>query len=57
MTFDSEELVRQGQDRLKQIMPSGSPRGIIILAVLVLAGLASVALWWRRLFPRPEAPR
>ena len=39
MTFDSEELVRQGQDRLKQIMPSGSPRGIIILAVLFLAGL------------------
>jgi membrane protease subunit HflK len=41
MTFDSEELVRQGQDRLKQIMPSGSPRGIIILAVLVLAGLGA----------------
>jgi membrane protease subunit HflK len=41
MTFDSEELIRQGQDRLKQAMPSGSPRGIIILAVLVLAGLGA----------------
>ena len=41
MTFDSEDLVRQGQDRLKQIMPSGSPRGIIILAVLALAGLGA----------------
>ena len=34
-----EDLVRHGQDRLKQIMPSGSPRGVIIvLAVLALAG-------------------
>jgi len=41
MTFDSEDLVRQGQDRLKQIMPSGNPRGIIILAALALAGLGA----------------
>jgi len=41
MTFDGEDLVRQGQDRLKQIMPSGNPRGIIILAALALAGLGA----------------
>jgi membrane protease subunit HflK len=33
---DVEDLVRQGQDRLKQIMPSGGPRNVIILAVLAL---------------------
>lgn len=38
---DTEKLVRLGQDRLKQIMPSGSPRGVIVLAVLALAGLAA----------------
>jgi modulator of FtsH protease HflK len=36
-----EDLVRQGQDRLKQIMPSGGPRGVIVLAVLALVGLAA----------------
>ena len=36
---DIEDLVRQGRDRLKQIMPSGGPRGVIILAVLALAAL------------------
>ena len=36
---DIEKLVRQGQDQLKQIMPSGGPRGVIVLAALVLAGL------------------
>ncbi len=38
---DMEDLVRQGQDRLKRIMPSGSPRGLIVLAILVLAGLGA----------------
>ena len=33
---DFEDLVRQGQDRLKQIMPGGGPPNIIILAVLAL---------------------
>ena len=37
-----EDLVRQGQDRLKQIMPSGGPRGVIVLAVLALVGLARI---------------
>ena len=38
---DIEDLVRQGQDRLKQIMPSGGPRGAIVLAVLALVGLGA----------------
>jgi membrane protease subunit HflK len=36
---DLEDLVRQALDQLKQMMPGGGPRGVIILAVLVLAGL------------------
>jgi modulator of FtsH protease HflK len=37
-----EDLVRQSQQRLKRIMPSGgSPRAAIFLAVLVLAGLGA----------------
>ena len=36
---DFEDLVRQGQDRLKQMMPSGGPRGAIVVAVLALVGL------------------
>ena len=38
---DLEDLIRQGQDGLKQIMPSGSPRGVIFLAILALAGLGA----------------
>ena len=38
---DLEDLVRQGQDRLKQILPGGGPRGVIVLAVLVLVGLGA----------------
>ncbi len=36
-----EVLIRQGQDRLKQIMPSGGPRGVIALAVLALVVLGA----------------
>jgi membrane protease subunit HflK len=36
-----ENLVRQGQVRLKQIMPSGSPRGVIVLAVLAVAAIGA----------------
>ena len=36
-----EDLIRQGQDRLKKIMPGGGPRGVIALAVLALAGLGA----------------
>ena len=38
---DLEALVRQGQDRLRQMVPGGSPRGIIVLAVLALAVLGA----------------
>jgi len=38
---DIENLVRQGQDRLKQTMPSGVPRLGIVLAVLALVGLTA----------------
>jgi len=38
---DLEALVRQGQDRLRQILPSGSPRGVIVLAILALVGLGA----------------
>ncbi len=37
--LDFEDLVRRGQEQLKQLMPSGSPRGVIVLAVLALLGL------------------
>ena len=39
---DIEDLVRQGQDLFKQILPGGGPRGVILLAVL---GLAGVSAW------------
>ncbi len=37
---DLEALVREGQDRLKQIMPSGGPRSITIIAALALIAWA-----------------
>ena len=37
--LDLEVLVRQGRDRLGQMLPSGSPRGLIALVLLALAGL------------------
>src|ERR1700732_1189974 len=36
---DIEKMVQEGQDRLKQIMPTGGPRGAIVLALLALVGL------------------
>jgi modulator of FtsH protease HflK len=38
---DIQDLVRQGQDRLKQIMPTGGPRRVIVLAILALVGLGA----------------
>ena len=38
---DLEALVRQGQDRLRQMVPGGGPRGVIVLAVLALAVLGA----------------
>jgi membrane protease subunit HflK len=34
-----DDLLRQGQDRLKEILPSASPRGVIAIAVLALVGI------------------
>lgn len=38
---DVEDIIRQGQDRLKSMIPGGSPRGVIIMAIVVLAGLGA----------------
>ena len=40
--IDIEDLVRQGQARLRQFLPGGGSRGTIIFALLILAGLG---LW------------
>jgi membrane protease subunit HflK len=43
---DLEGLVRQGQDRLKQLLPGGGPRGAIVLTILALAlALAGLGAW------------
>jgi modulator of FtsH protease HflK len=47
---DIEDLVRQGQEGLKQIMPSGGPRGLIVLTVLALVGLGA----WTAYFTVPS---
>ena len=39
--YDIEDLVRQGQDRLKQILPSGGLRPVILFAILALVGLGA----------------
>ena len=38
---DFEDLVRQGRDRVQQIMPSGGLRPAIVLAVIALVGLGA----------------
>jgi len=38
---DLEDMVRQGQDRLRQIMPTGGPRSAIVLVILALAALVA----------------
>src|ERR1700731_1604328 len=47
---DVEEMVRQGQDRLKQFMPGGGPRGIVVFAILALVGLGA----WTAYFTVPS---
>ena len=44
--FDMEDLVKQGQDRLKQIMPGGGSRRVIIVAVLALLGLGAWSAYY-----------
>jgi membrane protease subunit HflK len=43
-------VVRQAQNRVKQILPSGGPRQVIVLAVLALVGLAV----WSAFFTVPS---
>jgi modulator of FtsH protease HflK len=38
---DFEDLVRQGQDRLKQVLPTGGPRSTIFFAIIALVGLGA----------------
>ena len=38
---DLEALVRQGQDRVRQITPTGGPRSAIVLVILALAALVA----------------
>ena len=47
---DLEDLVRQGQDRVKQIMPSGGLRPAIVLAVIAQVGLGA----WTAYYPVPS---
>lgn len=36
-----ENLIQQGQDRLRQIMPGGGPRGVIIITLLALVAFGA----------------
>jgi len=38
---DLKGLVRQGQDRLKHLLPGGGPRGAIVFTILALVGLGA----------------
>jgi membrane protease subunit HflK len=46
---DIAGLIRQGQDRLRDV-PGGGPRGVIVLAVLAVAGIAA----WTAYFTVPS---
>ncbi|MFL5284680.1 MAG: FtsH protease activity modulator HflK [Rhodopila sp.] len=43
---DFDQLFRQGQDRFKQLMPSGNSRNLIVIAALVALGLAAWASYY-----------
>jgi membrane protease subunit HflK len=43
---DMEDLVRQGLNQLKQMTLSGGPRGVIIIAVLVMVGLGLLTAYY-----------
>ena len=47
---DLEDLIRQGQDWLRQMIPGGSPSGLVVFAVVVLAGLGA----WTALYTVPS---
>jgi hypothetical protein len=41
---DLNEAIRRGGNSLKQMLPGGGLRGLIVLAALILAGLGAMAL-------------
>lgn len=43
---DVEELVRQSQDRLRKLMPSGGANGLIIIAVVALLGVGAWSAYY-----------
>src|ERR1043166_9249155 len=45
-----DNIVQLGQDRLKRLMPSGSPSSAIVLAILALVGLGA----WTAYFTVPS---
>ncbi|BBK39946.1 HflK protein [Allostella sp. ATCC 35155] len=43
---DLEDMVRKGQDRLRQIMPSAGPRSLVIVAVLALVAWSAWSVYY-----------
>jgi modulator of FtsH protease HflK len=43
---DLEDLVRQGQDRLRKVMPGGGPRSVILLGLIALAVLGAWSAYY-----------
>ena len=43
---DLDALIPQVQDRLKQVLPGGGPRGVLVLVILLLAGLGVWTAWY-----------
>jgi membrane protease subunit HflK len=38
---DFEAMIKQGQDRLRRMLPAGGPRGFVVFAILALIGLGA----------------
>ena len=41
-----EDIILQGQERLKQMVPGGSPRGRLWFVVIILLGLAAWSAYY-----------
>jgi len=39
--IDIDDLIRQGQQRFKQLLPKGGPKGVIAFAIIALVGLGA----------------
>jgi membrane protease subunit HflK len=42
---DFEDMIRQGQERLKRVMPTGGPRRVIVFVILGLAFMGAWGAW------------